>query len=110
MNWTTLSSTEQLDQLIERSFQRPQVIFKHSTRCTISSMALNRLERAETPEEADFHYLDLIQYRPLSNLIAEKFNVYHESPQVLIIHNGECTYDESHYAISMEEIKGNLTF
>lgn len=104
MTWISLHSEEQINQLIQSSFIKPQIIFKHSTRCSISSMAKSRLERSVQPEELDFYYLDLIKYRPLSNKIGEQFNVYHESPQVLLIKNGECIYDESHSGIDMEQI------
>ncbi|KAF0237789.1 MAG: hypothetical protein FD136_493 [Chitinophagaceae bacterium] len=104
MNWTPLVSIEQLDAIREASNQVPQVIFKHSTRCSISSMALNRLERELAPENAVFYYLDLLQYRSVSNEVAEMFQVHHESPQVLVIKNGTCIYDESQYGISMQEI------
>lgn len=104
MNWIHLTNISTIDQIIKDSFDKPQVIFKHSTRCSISSMALNRLEREETPTNANFYYLDLLSYRNISNAIADKFNVYHESPQILIIRNGECTYDESHQGINMSEI------
>lgn len=103
MNWIPLTSDEQLELIKEKSAQTPQVIFKHSTRCSTSSMVLNRLERADAPA-ADFYYLDLLAYRPISNKIAEEFGVYHESPQVLVIRNGECVYDESHMAITMDEL------
>ena len=69
-----------------------------------SGMVKNRLDRNSQPEQIDFHYLDLIKYRLLSNKIAEEFAVYHESPQVLLIKNGECVYDESHSGIEMNEI------
>ena len=104
MNWHQLTQAEQLEKIKEKSFSKPQVIFKHSTRCSISSMALSRLERSEAPGSIDFHYLDLITYRSISNQIAEDFKVYHESPQILLIKNGECVYDESHSGISMDEI------
>ena len=104
MNWISLTDIAQLDSITKNSFDTPQVIFKHSTRCSISSMALNRLEREEAPTNADFYYLDLIKHRDISNAIADKFNVYHESPQILVIKNGECIYDESHQGINMGEI------
>jgi len=104
MNWTPLVSIEQLNAIREASNQVPQVIFKHSTRCSISSMAMNRLERDLAPENAVFYYLDLLQYRSVSNEVAEMFQVHHESPQVLVIKNGTCIYDESQYGISMQEI------
>jgi bacillithiol system protein YtxJ len=103
MNWISLTTEEQLSQIKEKSITVPQVIFKHSTRCSISSMVLDRLERSSTPESIDFYYLDLIANRNISNKIAEVFNVYHESPQILIIKNGECIYDESHMGIRMDE-------
>ena len=95
---------EQIENIKNASFTKPQVIFKHSTRCSISSVAKNRLEKTPTLPDADFYYLDLIKHKNISNSIAEVFQVHHESPQVLLIKNGECTYDESHYAIDMNEI------
>lgn len=105
MNWIQLTSEEQLEEIKEKSKDKTQVIFKHSTRCSVSSMAKNRLERKEFPGEADFYYLDLIANRTISSRVASDFNVYHESPQVLVIKDGKCVYDESHSGISMEEIK-----
>lgn len=104
MNWIELTDPSQLQQIKERSGQVPQVIFKHSTRCSISSVAKSRLERTEPPANVDFYYLDLIRHRDISNKIAEDFSVYHESPQILLIKNGECVYDESHSGISMDDI------
>lgn len=108
MNWIPLRSSEELEQLIVLSETNPQVIFKHSTRCSISSVAKSRLEKAGSPGELQFHYLDLLSYRPLSNSIAERFDVEHESPQILVIKNGKCVYTESHIGIDMEEIKEQL--
>jgi bacillithiol system protein YtxJ len=108
MNWIPLRSIEDLEQVIHLSKEKPQVIFKHSTRCNISSVAKNRLERAGSPEQIQFHYLDLISYRPLSNSVAERFAVEHESPQILVIKNGKCVYNESHMGIDMDEIKDQL--
>jgi bacillithiol system protein YtxJ len=90
MNWIDLNRADQLSEIKELSRTRPQVIFKHSTRCATSSMAKNRLERDEQPETCDFYFLDLIRYRSLSNKIAEDFAVSHESPQILLIKNTEC--------------------
>lgn len=72
-------------------------------------MAKNRLERAPISENGDFYFLDLIKYRSLSNQIAEDFAVYHESPQVLIIKNEECIYDESHSGIQVDEISKQIS-
>ena len=104
MDWIQLTSEEQIEDIKTRSAEKPQVIFKHSFRCGISSGARNRLERAGSNEHMDFYFLDVLRHRPISLKVAEEFNVHHESPQVLIIRNGECIYDESHMAISMDEI------
>jgi bacillithiol system protein YtxJ len=105
MDWISLNSSAQLADIKEKSKNKAQLIFKHSTRCSISSMAKNRLERETPPENVDFYYLDLISYRELSAKIAEEFSVFHESPQVILIKNGECSYDESHSGINMDDIK-----
>lgn len=104
MNWTEIGTEFHIHEIKERSKQKLQLIFKHSTRCSISSVAKNRLERNSQPAEIDFHLLDLLRHRNISNKIAEDFAVFHESPQVLLIKNGECVYDESHNAISMDDI------
>jgi bacillithiol system protein YtxJ len=104
MNWIYLTNEAQLQQLKLNSVTKPQVIFKHSTRCSISQVAKNRLERSNQTGEVEFYFLDLIQYRSISNKISTEFDVYHESPQILVIKNGECIYDESHSGIRMEDI------
>ena len=104
MNWIPLSSSEEMEQLILLSQEKPQVIFKHSTRCSISSVAKSRLEKSKTQTEVSFYYLDLITYRSLSNAVAERFSIEHESPQILVIKGGKCVYDESHMGIRMDEI------
>jgi bacillithiol system protein YtxJ len=104
LHWLPLETDAQLAALLATSHTRPQIIFKHSTRCSISEVAKTRLESATAVPDADFHYLDLIRFRPLSNKIAEDLRVYHESPQVLLIRNGECVYDESHLSIRMDDL------
>ncbi len=104
MNWREFTNEEGLEDIKTRSNGKPQVIFKHSTRCSISSMAKSRLERASAPDGIEFNYLDLIAHRNVSAKIAEVFDVEHASPQILIIKDGACIYDESHNAINMDEI------
>lgn len=104
MNWIELTSEAQLETIKQESKEQPVVIFKHSTRCSISDMAKGRLERSKVESDMKFYYLDLIRYRPVSNKIAEVFHIHHESPQVLIIKDGECRYSESHNGISMDDI------
>ena len=104
MHWIHLNDEEQLKQIITKSQQRPQVIFKHSTRCSISSVALQRLQKAEQPSDIDFYFLDLIAHREISNKVTQVFGVNHESPQVLVIRDGQCVFDESHLGIHMDDI------
>ena len=82
MNWINFNNARQIKEIIETSDVRPQVIFKHSTRCSISSMAKGRLERSIAPGNADFYFLDLITYRSISNQVSSEFDVSHESPQI----------------------------
>jgi bacillithiol system protein YtxJ len=108
MHWIHLTDEEQLKQIISKSQIKPQVIFKHSTRCSISAVALQRLQKTSQPSDIDFYFLDLLANRHLSNKVAEAFKIHHESPQVLVIRDGECVYEESHLGISMNEIVDHL--
>ncbi len=108
MNWNNLISAAQLEDIIHSSFEQPQVLFKHSTRCSISNAALGRLERNWKNEEFSgitTYYLDLLKYRDVSNAIAERFQIAHESPQVLVIKNGICIYHVSHTEIDYHDLK-----
>ena len=104
MNWIYLTNEVQLQDIKDKSKDKPQVIFKHSTRCGVSSMAKNRLDKGSEPGGMDFYFLDLIKHRNISNKIAQDFQVYHESPQILIIKDGKSVYDESHSGIDPQEI------
>ena len=104
MNWIDLNNMQQLADIKELSKTRPQVIFKHSTRCSISTIAKSRLERNQQPLSGDFYFLDLLKHRSISDQIAEDFAVAHESPQILLIKNTACVYEESHSGIQMDEI------
>lgn len=104
MNWIHLTTKEQLDTI--QSAPGFNLIFKHSTRCSISMMAKRKFELDwdELPENSQVYFLDLLSHRELSNLIAERFQVHHESPQLLVIKDGECILDQSHSDISVEEV------
>jgi len=107
MNWEKLTNHTQLDQLKTDSNEKPVIIFKHSTSCSISRMVLDRLSRNWNDEEmksADFYFLDLLSYRDISNKIASDFGVVHESPQVIIIKSGKAVYNNSHMAVDYKEI------
>ena len=104
--WTPLTSIEQLEEAANRSHEKPVVLFKHSTRCGISAAAKTRLESAPLDaDKATFYYLDLLSYRPISNAIAEKFEVAHQSPQVIVLHKGKALHHNSHHAISPQVIE-----
>jgi bacillithiol system protein YtxJ len=102
MNWLPITSVENLESLVQQSFSEHVAIFKHSTRCSISDMIKTRVERGIPTQHMPVYYLDLLQYRPISNAIAERFHVQHESPQLLILRNGICTSHASHNAIQPE--------
>lgn len=106
MNWKNLESIEQLEVIIESSFLKPVALFKHSTRCSISAMTKSRIERNwdALPADFDLYYLDLLTHRPISNAIADRFGVEHESPQLLLIVDGQCVYHASHSEISVSEL------
>ncbi len=106
-DWKTLTSEEQLEQVIQDSHKKPVGLFKHSTRCGISVRAKMILEDDWdiSTDEIDFYYLDLLNFRPVSNKIADLTEVHHQSPQVIIVKDGEAIYDESHHDINVAEIR-----
>ncbi|MVN21504.1 bacillithiol system redox-active protein YtxJ [Mucilaginibacter arboris] len=103
MNWINLTSEEQIKAI--KAAKGYSIIFKHSTRCSISMMAKRRFELDGNlfDENTPLYFLDLIKYRELSAKVAETFNVHHESPQLLLIKDGECILNQSHSSISAEE-------
>jgi len=99
--WIALNSIEQLNEIEERSKGKTQFIFKHSTRCGISRMVMNQFVAAyDLDANADLYYLDLLNYRDVSNEVGYKFQVMHESPQLLVIKNGVVVAHASHGAIN----------
>lgn len=111
MKWHQLNTSTQLEEIKKISQQQPVVLFKHSTRCSISAAALSRLERNWKEEEMTAvkpYFLDLLAYRPVSNAIADVFGINHQSPQILVIHKGTCVYHTSHMDISYPGLKAQL--
>ena len=106
MSWNTLTEIKQIENIIKESYETPCVILKHSTTCPISYAAKMRLEGdlKDLSSKASLYYLDLLSYRSVSTAVAEKLQVHHESPQVILIKNGEVTYDESHLDITSAEL------
>lgn len=108
MNWIALKNPGQLDLLRAESKNQPIIIFKHSRTCSISNAALNRLERNWKEEEMTSvkpYFLDLLSYREISRSIADLFDVEHESPQVIVLKNGEAVFHKSHFDIDFASIK-----
>ena len=110
LNWNALTEIKQLDAIVDESASTPVVIFKHSTRCSISRMALKNFEREYNLEESEVspYFLDLLEHREISNEIAQKFQVIHQSPQLLLIKNGKSVYDASHSEIDAEVLKSKI--
>jgi len=103
MNWTSLDTAEQINAIKQQHGY--SLIFKHSTRCSISMMAKRRFEMDmdKLPADMPLYFLDLIKHRDLSAQVAQDFQVHHESPQMLVIKDGDCILDQSHGDISVEE-------
>jgi bacillithiol system protein YtxJ len=100
--WIPLNTLPQLNYIAEKSKTKTQVIFKHSTRCGISKMVINQfIDTYEfTEKELDLYFLDLLNYRDVSNEVGYKFQVMHQSPQLLVIKNGVVVAHASHGAIN----------
>ena len=108
-DWKVIENTGQLEEIQKESFQKPVVIFKNSTRCGISQSTLNHLKESMADIEVNnpeisFYLLDIVQFRNISSHIAQKFMVQHESPQLLLVENGKCTYHKNHWNISYTDL------
>ena len=100
MKINEITSLEQLEVIDKESFNQPQLIYKHSTTCSLSQSAWDELKQSDF----EINYLDLLAYRSISNAIEAKYNILHESPQVLVIKDGVCIYNESHWRIKNDLI------
>lgn len=107
VNWIPLTSLEQLETIKEASNSEAIFIFKHSTRCGISSMVIKRFEKLfdESTQGIKVYYLDLLSYRNISDEIGYTFQVMHQSPQLLVVKNGVAVESASHYDITMADIQ-----
>ncbi|NND94330.1 MAG: bacillithiol system redox-active protein YtxJ [Flavobacteriales bacterium] len=107
--WSNLLSLGDLEQLMQDSFDIPQLIFKHSTRCGVSRMVLRQFESEWGSEQkGNLYLLDLIEYRDISNRIEELTGIIHQSPQVIVILKGEAIDDASHHSISAPRLEKNM--
>lgn len=110
--WQPITQAEQLQDIVRESHEQPILIFKHSTSCSISAAAKGKLERQWADAgltDAKLYYLDLLRFRPISAEIAQQFGVQHESPQLLLIQDGECRYNASHMGIRLSEVKSAVS-
>ena len=107
IDWNDLTDLKQLDTIVQESNETPVIIFKHSTRCSISRMALKNFEREYNIEmgNAKPYFLDLLEHRDISNEIASRFGVMHQSPQLILIKQGTAVYDTSHSDIDATAVK-----
>ncbi len=105
INWNELTDLGQLNEIIATSNEKPVAIFKHSTRCSVSRMALKQFENEfNSSDKVTPYFLDLIEHRDISNEIASRFGVTHQSPQLILIKEGKAVYNVSHSDIDAEEL------
>lgn len=106
INWINLTDLKEFELMLQESYAHPVVVFKHSTRCSISRMALRQFETDWNLEgKITPYFLDLLEYRPISNAIAERLGVVHQSPQVIVIKDGQAVYNASHEGIKVEALQ-----
>ncbi len=105
--WIQLTQMETLEEIAEDSHNQSIAILKHSTSCGISRMVLRQFEQNYGPDtdSVKFYFLDLLSYRDISNKIASRFNVPHQSPQLIVIKDGKSIYDASHSEIDVNKLK-----
>jgi len=105
-NWNVLTDELEVEKIIEASREQPQLIYKHSPTCGICAMAKDKIEQGfgEISDKTGMYFVNVINARPASNAIEEKLQVRHESPQVLVLRNGECIWHTSHYSIKADTI------
>ncbi|MEJ6682015.1 MAG: bacillithiol system redox-active protein YtxJ [Flavobacteriales bacterium] len=110
MTWKKIESLADLSEAMEESRNKKVILFKHSTRCSVSMMAKKSLEMSWdiSPDEVQPYFLDLIKYRNVSNEISAKLQVIHQSPQLIGVNNEEVFYHASHSVISVESLKSAL--
>jgi bacillithiol system protein YtxJ len=107
--WKAISATDELQSILEESDRYPVVIFKHSTRCSLSTIAKMRLaDISNLSITIPLFLINVIESRMLSNAIADLFDVHHESPQVLLIHQRDCIFESSHLDITSDELMSQI--
>ena len=110
-NWNTISTENEVLEIIETSAVKPQIIFKDSVSCGISAFAKERLTNDYGLIEniADFNYLDLLSHRAISNFIAAQLEVTHQSPQIIVLIDGKVIFRDSHHSIEAKKIAEKIS-
>jgi bacillithiol system protein YtxJ len=110
VNWIPLNSLEQIKTIKELSKSETILVFKHSTRCGISSMVIKRFENLfdSSMNNIKVYYLDLLNFRAISDEVGYSFQAQHQSPQLLIIRNEVAVLNVSHYDITTVNIQKHL--
>lgn len=108
-HWKELHSLTDLEQALAVSSERPVVLFKHSVACGISAGAHDRLEQLAADERYSFYYLDLLAHRDVSNEIAKRLGVIHQSPQIIVVKNGKAAFSTSHHAINAQAVLAQIS-
>ena len=105
VGWRPLTDLGQLNEIIDLSTEKPVLIFKHSTRCSISRMVLKQFENEfDLQNKVIPYFLDLLEFRNVSNEIASRFGVTHKSPQIILVNDGKAVYDRSHESIEAKDL------
>jgi bacillithiol system protein YtxJ len=107
LQWNYLVSMEDLNAAEQVSHEKTVLLFKHSTRCSISRFVVKQFENTFDISEdtMEIYFLDLIEYRSISNEIASRFGVIHQSPQMIVLKNGKAVYDASHESIDAKSLE-----
>ena len=109
--WSNLTEEKQIVEIIDLSNSIPVYIFKHSTTCGISAQAKENLELSFKNSDKSFlfYYLDLLKFRSVSNKVAAILNVHHQSPQLILVHDGKVVFTTSHHKIKANTIDESLS-
>jgi bacillithiol system protein YtxJ len=99
--FTTIADAKDWEALLARSNTEPVIVFKHSSTCPVSAAAYAEMSRVET----DVSLLVVQQARELSHEIASATGVRHESPQAIILRNGQAVWNASHWSVKAEAVE-----
>src|SRR5262245_54157320 len=109
MHWIHLTDEDQLQKIVVRSQEKPQIVFKYSSCCPLSETIFQGLQKNRCPQQVDFHFLDLTDHADIAEKVSSIFQVSDLAPQILIIKDGECIFSESDAEICLEQIMEHVT-